>query len=109
MIYKIKLAKLERKQKQEVKQKEEVIAKIPQQVYPSLRVDSLNQSPPIIQPPAINSQPSSLKTYSVDLNTLNIFKKSNSNLQNVHSSNNLSKELEELRRKIEQRRVTVNK
>ena len=45
--------------------------------------------------------------YSADLNSLNIFKKSNSNLQNTQLSTDKSKEIEELRRKIEQRRISV--
>ena len=62
-------------------------------------------APPPPQEPQNLNQPKAESQYSARLNDLNIFKRGNVNLQSIQSTNDISKELEDLRNKIEQRRV----
>lgn len=52
------------------------------------------------------SEVKEIKTQSVDINTLNVLKNSGG-LQNIQTKDTFSKELEELRRKIEERKVGI--
>lgn len=73
-------------------EKQETVAKIPQQVYENLRPET--QNPQAIIPPQPQAPPpSNFPTSSLQLSKIN----------------EISKQIQELRQKIEQRRVTVNK
>ncbi|MBI3590355.1 MAG: SurA N-terminal domain-containing protein [Candidatus Melainabacteria bacterium] len=115
---KLKLVILERKQKQEASSSQPPVLNLQESIVPGEEIaknkDSEKTEPQAQNQPAPESKPepstppSQVKTYSVELNDLNVFKKNNSTLQNIQSSKDLSKELDELRKKIDTRRVTVN-
>lgn len=71
--------------------------------------EPIAQSPQLRPEPTLTSGPKDLSNpYSIDLNNLNVFKKTNSDLQNLHlrSPKDLTKELQDLKQNIDQKRVT---